>query len=45
MSALVAAIGNIQRFPPTLLCESSRLAEQVCRIDAIATRAHREIEK
>lgn len=45
MSALVAAIGNIQRHPPTRLCEATRLAEQVSRIDAISVRAYREVTK
>jgi len=43
MSTLVLAIGHVGRNRPETQCQSSRLAEQVCKIDAICAQSMRAI--
>ena len=39
MASLVAAVGHIDRHWPTTQCQSSRLAEQVGRLDRTAAKS------
>lgn len=45
ISLLVLAIGHIGRNRPETQCQSSRLAEQVCKIDAICAQSMRAIRE